>query len=123
MKLKYKAQRLQRLIWPRRYDHTSYLLIRACGSWWLFLTGWRREYEVSGFIIDLAHPWLKLALEADGERYHMDVTREYDRDEALKFHGWHIRHYRYPAIKHQPERVRKEVRRWFYKALIIGLKR
>ncbi len=123
MRLLYRYKRIQRLLWPFRYDRTSYLLIHACGAWWLFLTGWRREYEVAGFVIDLAHPWLKLALEADGERFHMDIVRETERDSALSFQGYSVRHYRYPAIKNQPDRVRKEVRRWFWKALIIGLKR
>jgi very-short-patch-repair endonuclease len=99
------------------------MLINAVGQWWLFVTGWKREYEVGGFVIDLAHPRLKLALEADGERWHMDVVREFDRDEALKSLGWTIRHYRYPALKSQPKSVKRQVRGWYWRAVLFNFRR
>jgi very-short-patch-repair endonuclease len=120
MKVKYRFQRMRRLLWPHRYDRASYLLIKAAGSWWLFLTGWKREYKMAGLMIDLAHPRLKLALEADGERWHIDVVREMQRDEVLAIKGYQVKHYRYPILKNQPKQVKREVRRWFYRELIIS---
>lgn len=124
---RYEYQRYQRLLWPSRYDHAAYMLIGIVGRYWLLLTGWKREYKVLGeygwVVIDLAHPRLKLALEADGERYHMDIVKEQMRDEALKGKGWSVRHYRYPALKDEPRRVKREVRRWFWNALILNYRR
>lgn len=75
---------------------------------------------MAGLMIDLAHPRLKLALEADGERWHIDVVREMQRDEVLAIKGYQVKHYRYPILKNQPKQVKREVRRWFYRELIIS---
>jgi hypothetical protein len=122
----YEYQRFQRMLWPNRYDHAAYMLIGIVGRYWLLLTGWKREYKVLGeygwVVIDLAHPRLKLALEADGEQWHMDIVREQRRDETLLERGWDIKHYRYPVLKNEPERVRREVKHWFWTALLFNLK-
>lgn len=127
MSYRYEFQRWQRLLWPSRYDHAAYMLIGIVGRYWLLLTGWRREYKILSadygyIVIDLAHPLLKLALEGDGERYHMDVVHEYRRDEVLGKLGWRVKHYRYPKLKHEPRKVKREVRRWFWLALLTGIR-
>jgi len=123
----YEYQRLKRMLWPEKYDHACWLLMNTVGRPWLLLTGWRREYRMMSehgwLIIDLAHPRLKLALEADGEKYHMDVVHEQRRDDLLKAKNWSVRHYRYPRLKNEPRKVRREVRRWFYRALIFNYRR
>lgn len=123
----YEWQRIRRLLWPAKYDHAAYMLINIVGRWWLFLTGWKREYRIVGkerlIIVDLAHPRLKLALEADGERWHRDIVHEQERDEALKGTGWSVRHYRYPELNKHPRKVKRQVRRWFWNALILGFRR
>jgi hypothetical protein len=119
----YEWQRIKRVLWPSKYDHTAYMLIGICGRYWLLLAGFKREYRVIGkqgfVIIDLAHPRLKLALEADGEQWHMDIVKEQRRDETLMGKGWSVKHYRYPALKNEPKRVRREVRRWYWQALLF----
>lgn len=107
--------------------------MNAVGRGFLLLTGWKREYKLlytdpttfktKLLIIDLAHPRLKLALEGDGERWHMDVVAEMERDAILKSRGWSVRHYRFPKLKNEPRKVRREVRRWFWQALIWNYKR
>lgn len=123
----YERQRIMRILWPSRYDHSAYMLVKIVGGWWFLLTGWKREYKIlsdHGYIvIDLAQPRLKLALEADGERYHFDIVREQRRNERLKELGWSVRHFRYPRLKNEPRRVRREVRGWFYRALLWNIKR
>ena len=120
----YEWQRIKRVLWPSRYDHAAYLLIGCVGRYWLLLTGWKREWRVMGehgyIIIDLAHPRLKLALEADGERWHMDVVKEQRRNEALKGKGWSVKHMRYPRLRDEPRKVRREVRRWYWQALLFA---
>jgi very-short-patch-repair endonuclease len=92
------------------------------GRWWLLLHGWKREYRLwtrrGWVIVDLAHPKLKLALEGDGFQYHMDVVREQERNEALEKRGWTVRHYRYQRLRYQPGQVRREVRQWYWQALL-----
>jgi len=103
------------------------MLIGCVGRYWLLLTGWKREYRMMSdhgyLIIDLAHPKLKLALEADGERWHEDVVHEVERDELLQAKGWSVKHFRYPALKNDPRKVRREVRRWFWLALLWRYRR
>lgn len=118
MRTEIKLRRWLRLWLPKQNDHAAWMLMNALGRWWLLLHGWKREYRVyrNGrmIIIDLAHPRLKLALEADGERWHMDIVKEQTRDELLKANGWSVKHYRYPAIKNESKRVRREVRVWYW---------
>ena len=125
----YEYQRLRRMLWPSKYDHSAYMLIGIVGRYWLLLTGWKREYRVLGqdsngkprmIIIDLCQPRLKLALEADGERFHMDVAREYERDWILRHKGYSVRHYRYPRLRDEPRKVKREIRRWYWNALILN---
>jgi len=124
---RYEIQRLKRILWPERYDHAAWMLIKICGPYWLLLTGWKREYRMLGehgwLVIDLAHPRLKLALEADGERWHEDVVREWNRDQLLHAKGWEVKHFRYPKLRDEPRKVRREVRRWFWNALILNYRR
>ena len=112
-----QIQRLLRIYFPQQRDHAAWLLINAVGRWWLLLHGWKREYVVGTHrglkMVDLAHPRLKIAIEADGTAYHTDVVKEFDRDEALARRGWTVRHYRYPLLKKDPKRVRREVRGLF----------
>ncbi len=121
--VQYEWQRIRRVLWPSRYDHAAYMLIGIVGRYWLLLTGWKREYRMmtdTGYIIiDLAHPRLKLALEADGEKWHMDIVKEQRRDEALVGKGWSVKHFRYPKLKNEPRKVRREVRHWYYSALLF----
>lgn len=122
MKTRIKLSRWRRLLLPKQYDHTSWLLMEVVGRWWLLLHGWKREHKVYVWkgskarlvIIDLAHPKLKIALEADGAAYHMDVVRDMERGEALARQGWTVRHFRYQRIKQEPRKVRREVRRMYW---------
>lgn len=116
----YELQRLKRVFFPKQYDHAAWLLINTVGRYWLLLTGWKREYRVEGLIIDLAHPKLRIAVEADGQQWHTDIVHEYDRDERLQKAGWTIRHYRYPMLKNKPKKVRREVRRLYYQVLLLS---
>ncbi len=121
--MRYELQRLRRVWWPNRYDHSAYMLIEILGRNWLFFTGWKREYRVGKLMIDIAHPRLKLALEADGERWHRDIVREFDRDSALERLGWDVLHFRYPELKDHPSRVKRKVRRWFWRHLLFTIRR
>ena len=124
---RYEKERIMRMLFPKQRDHSAWLLMNICGRPWLLLTGWKREWRVMGehgwIVIDLAHPRLKLALEADGEKWHRDIVKEEMRNSALQGKGWSIKHFRYPRLKNEPRKVRREVRRWFWNALILNYRR
>jgi hypothetical protein len=124
--MRYEFQRWQRILFPKSNDHAAWMLMNCVGRWWFFVTGWQREYRIMGehgwIILDFAHPFLKLALEADGERYHMDIVREWERDQALQKMNWRVKHYRFPKLRNEPRKVKREVRRWFWLALITGIR-
>lgn len=123
----YEKQRVMRMLFPKSHDRAAWLLMNAVGRPWLLLTGWKREYRIltdQGYLVlDLAHPRLKLCLEGDGERWHMDVVRETIRDERLRELNWSVRHYRFPKLKNEPRKVRREVRRWYWRSLLWNYRR
>lgn len=78
--------------WSRIFTHIEYLAwvsIRAKGRIVLY-----PQYPVLNYVIDFAHPCLKIGLELDGERWH-DKEKDAARDEKLRAHGWTI--YRIPG--------------------------
>ncbi len=125
--MKHKLSRLGRLWFPKRNDHTAWMLMNIVGRWWLLLHGWKREYTICStercIIADFAHPRLMLVVEADGERFHMDIVKEVERNEVLADLGWSVKHFRYPRLNQQPGAVRREVKHWYWYARITYLYR
>ena len=48
------------------------------------------QYPVSGFFVDFANPKAKVAIECDGEDYHLDKAKDAARDKKLRDAGWHV---------------------------------
>lgn len=111
---KRRLARLRRIYFPKQYDHAAWLLMGALGRPWLLLHGFKREYRVGRYVVDLACPKKKIALEADGARYHQDVVREHERDEYLAARGWTVRHLPYRRIKDHPALVRREIKTLYH---------
>lgn len=65
-------------------------------------------------MIDLACPRKRLAIEADGGKYHIDIVREQQRDDQLRALGWKVLHFRYQHLKGSPSYVKKTVRQAYY---------
>lgn len=104
-------QRLQRIRNPKKNDYCSYLLIGIMGPEWWIEHGFKREYRVpkSDIHPDFAHPELKIAIEGDGERWHMDVLKDERRDQYLRSLGWYVLRFRYDELKFRGPRVRDKI--------------
>lgn len=99
----YRRQRL------RNPEPTVVMLVEIMGVAWWIRHGFYREYRAGRRFIDLANPVLKLAVEGDGERWHMDVVKEQQRNDELGRLGWQVVHFRYDKLKYKPELVRQEL--------------
>jgi very-short-patch-repair endonuclease len=103
-------KRLKRLVFKSEAER---LLYNVMGPVWWRLHGWRREYRVATsstpFYVDFACPKLMLAIEADGDQWHMNVIRDAERDEFLRDRGWVVKHFRYQNIKKDPAKVRDDI--------------
>ena len=104
-------RRRRRIQNPEQHDYCSYLLIGIMGPEWWIEHGFVREYKVPGSRIhqDFAHPKLKIAIEGDGERWHMDVLKDQKRDEYLRAKGWYVLRFRYDDLKYRGPRVRAKI--------------
>lgn len=50
----------------------------------------RLQFPVGPYRADLAIPYAKIAVEADGAEYHQDKARDNRRDEYFKSQGWQV---------------------------------
>ena len=48
------------------------------------------QYPAAGFFVDFANPKAKVAIECDGEEYHLDKAKDAKRDAKLQAHGWTV---------------------------------
>lgn len=63
--------------------------------------------------VDVAYPELRLAIEADGFRFHAGPgswERDLARRNALTALGWHVIHVTWPDLSERPRRVAEDVR-------------
>jgi very-short-patch-repair endonuclease len=93
----------------RHPEPTVIMLVSIMGADWWIRHGFYREYRVGRWYIDLANPKVKMAIEGDGEQYHMDIVREEERDESLKRRGWRVLHFRYDMLRDHPDEVKARI--------------
>lgn len=48
------------------------------------------QYPVAGYFLDFAHPKVKVAIECDGQKWHMDRLKDRQRDAELHNLGWTV---------------------------------
>lgn len=78
-------------------------LLRRAG-----ITGWRTNYPVGGYKVDVAFPKLKLALEADGLAFHSDADDFHTdrvRQNNIVLLGWQVLRFTWLDLIEYPERV------------------
>ena len=102
-------QRRRRIKNPDKLDYCAYMLTGIMGAEWWIANGFEREVKVGRCSIDFGNRALKIGIEGDGERYHMDVLKDEARDKFLRSRGWYIVRFRYPRLKNRPAEVRKEL--------------
>ncbi|MHA6796593.1 DUF559 domain-containing protein [Pseudonocardia bannensis] len=81
--------------------------LRAAG-----ITGWRAGHEAGGFVIDIAFPAARVAIEVDGWAWHMDTERagrDRRRQNALVRQGWTVLRYTWHDLTGRPRTVLAEI--------------
>jgi very-short-patch-repair endonuclease len=77
------------------------------------ITGWKANYPVGPYKIDVAFPELKIALETDGWAFHSDpeaFRRDRKRQNYLILQGWRVLRFTWLDLVEYPQRVIAEIR-------------
>lgn len=83
-------------------------LIRGAG-----IDGWKANYPVGPYIVDIAFPGQRVAIEIDGWAFHIDqdaFQNDRKRQNRLALHGWQVLRFTWLDITQHPERVLTEIR-------------
>jgi very-short-patch-repair endonuclease len=78
-------------------------LLREAG-----ITGWRTNYPVGGYKVDVAFPRVKVAIEADGWAFHSDqedFQQDRVRQNNIALLGWQVLRFTWLDLTEYPQRV------------------
>jgi very-short-patch-repair endonuclease len=78
-------------------------LLREAG-----ITGWRTNYRVSGYKVDVAFPAAKVAIETDGWAFHSDqedFQQDRERQNNITLVGWQVMRFTWLDLVEYPQRV------------------
>lgn len=105
--------------WARRLLHAASdgarseaerLLVRLLRS--AKISGWKANYPVCGFVVDVAFPEQKVAIEVDGWAFHNDqktFQRDRNRQNVISLNGWQILRFTWLDLTEHPQRVIDEI--------------
>lgn len=77
------------------------------------ITGWRANYAVGPYIVDIAFPEHRVAIEIDGWAFHSDhhaFQNDRARQNKLALGGWQVLRFTWLDITRHPERVLGQIR-------------
>lgn len=77
------------------------------------ITGWRTNYPVGGYKVDVAFPRQKVALEADGWAFHSDhedFQKDRERQNKISLLGWKVLRFTWLDLTEYPQRVIAEIK-------------
>lgn len=77
------------------------------------ITHWKANYRVGGYVVDVAFPALKIAVETDGWAFHHDQEDfQHDRvkQNELALLGWQVLRFTWLDLTEYPQRVLDEIR-------------
>ncbi|KUH93572.1 hypothetical protein AU190_10055 [Mycolicibacterium acapulense] len=78
------------------------------------ITGWRTNYPISGYKVDVAFRVQKVAVEVDGWAFHSDAevfVKDRNRQNKIALLGWKVLRFTWLDLTQYPERVIAEIRR------------
>ena len=84
-------------------------LLRKAG-----ITGWKANYPVAGYKVDVAFPDCKVAIEVDGLAFHSnaeDFQNDRIRQNAVALAGWQVLRFTWLDLTEYPDRVIAEIKR------------
>ncbi|HET7664962.1 MAG TPA: DUF559 domain-containing protein [Mycobacterium sp.] len=77
------------------------------------ITGWKTNYPVGGYKVDVGFPAQKVAIEADGWAFHSsqeDFQKDRERQNKLALLGWQVLRFTWLDLTEYPQRVLAEIR-------------
>ncbi|MGZ5378773.1 MAG: DUF559 domain-containing protein [Mycobacterium sp.] len=78
------------------------------------ISGWKANYPVCGYVVDVAFPKQKMAIEVDGWAFHSDqktFQRDRNRQNAIALSGWQVLRFTWLDLTEHPQRVIAEIAR------------
>ncbi len=72
------------------------------------ITGWRTNYPVGGYKVDVAFPGAKVAIEVDGWAFHTDeeaFQQDRKRQNIIALLGWQVLRFTWLDLTEYPDRV------------------
>ena len=78
------------------------------------MTGWKANYPLGGYKIDVAFPNQRVAIEVDGWAFHSDPEAfaiDRKRQNAIALLGWQVLRFTWLDLTEYPQRVIAEIRR------------
>lgn len=78
-------------------------LLREAG-----ITGWKTNYRVGGYKVDVGFPAVKVAIEVDGWAFHSDTEAfqiDRRRQNAIAVLGWQVLRFTWLDLTEYPQRV------------------
>ncbi|MGO4446380.1 DUF559 domain-containing protein [Mycobacterium sp. 2YAF39] len=83
-------------------------LLRQAG-----IEGWRANYPVSGYQVDVGFPNVRVAIEVDGLAFHSDAdafVADRQRQNIITLHGWKVLRFTWIDLTQYPHRVVAEIK-------------
>jgi very-short-patch-repair endonuclease len=77
------------------------------------ITGWKANYPLAGYKIDVAFPGEKVAVETDGWAFHSsqeDFQNDRERQNKIALLGWKVLRFTWLDLTEYPQRVLAEIR-------------
>jgi very-short-patch-repair endonuclease len=77
------------------------------------ITGWKANYPLAGYKVDVAFPGEKVAVETDGWAFHSsheDFQRDRERQNKIALFGWKVLRFTWLDLTEYPQRVLAEIR-------------
>jgi len=93
-------------------SHAERLLVKLLRD--AGITGWRTNYPVGGYKVDVGFPKQKVDLEVDGWAFHSDAdvfVGDRNRQNAIALLGWKVLRFTWLDLTEYPQRVIAEIKR------------
>ncbi len=94
------------------HSHAERLLIQLLKA--AKITGWKANYPVAGYKVDVGFPKQTVAIEIDGFAFHSnseDFHQDRKRQNAIALAGWQVLRFTWLDLTEYPERVIDEIKR------------
>jgi very-short-patch-repair endonuclease len=78
------------------------------------ISGWKANYPVCGYVVDVAFPKQKVAIEVDGWAFHSDQAafqNDRQRQNRIALSGWQVLRFTWLDLTEHPQRVIAEIAR------------